>query len=294
MNDENTRLGTTDAEPAGTTMEAAESNNAHSSESNVADARNIMILDLEACACDEANDPCDLCEDALPGYVLGELSVADQEWINEHTAECNYCRNELESFQHLEALLTECCNEPLPEMTCPRASWSHVQSPIGQLSVAVSAKGVCEIGFGWIEDDVNFAGRLIERGYQPVRDDKAIERVASELNAYLSGEQERFNVPVDLSGLTEFSRSVLAATASVPFGETRTYGEIARSIGQPGASRAVGNALNKNPVPLIVPCHRIVPTGGGIGNYAGTPQVKAQLLALEGAIPGGQPFASFA
>jgi methylated-DNA-[protein]-cysteine S-methyltransferase len=87
---------------------------------------------------------------------------------------------------------------------------------------------------------------------------------------------------------------VLDATAAVPFGETRTYGEIAAAIGKPGAMRAVGNALNKNPVPLIVPCHRIVPTGGGIGNYAGTPQLKERLLSIEGALGRGHQLPGFA
>jgi methylated-DNA-[protein]-cysteine S-methyltransferase len=134
---------------------------------------------------------------------------------------------------------------------------------------------------------------LIERGFLPVRDEAVIEPVAREVNSYLNGERSVFGVPVDLSGISEFSRAVLDATAAVPFGETRTYGEIAAAIGKPGAMRAVGNALNKNPVPLIVPCHRIVPTGGGIGNYAGTPQVKERLLSIEGALGRGHQLPGF-
>jgi O-6-methylguanine DNA methyltransferase len=251
-------------------------------------------LKLAEAASSASADPCDLCEEALPGYVLDELAAADRSWIIEHTRECNYCRGELESFERLDDLLDLCdAGEPAIESTCVKAAWSRIDSPIGPLDVAVSPSGVCEIGFGWMEDDNAFARRLIERGFMPVRDDARVEPVARELLSYLAGQRQDFGVPVDLSGVTPFSRAVLDATAAVPFGETRTYAQIANAIGKPGASRAVGNALNKNPVPLIVPCHRIVPTGGGIGNYAGTPQVKERLLSIEGALSSGNRLPGF-
>jgi len=246
-------------------------------------------LKLAAAAADPGTDPCDLCEAALPGYVLDELVESDRDWIAEHTKHCNYCRNELNSFEALDDLLDLCEVECDFESKCVKASWSRINTPIGELTVAVSPKGVCEIGFGWIDDDASFVERLVGRGYVPVRDDVAVLPVAHELADYFSGLRKTFDLPVDLGGVSDFSRAVLGATLAVPFGQTQTYADIARAIGKPRASRAVGNALNRNPVPLLVPCHRIVPASGGIGNYAVDPTVKERLLSLEGAIPPPAP-----
>jgi len=283
---ETRRAGGVRAELAGMTMDAAEPRNPGRGALNEPAGH---ALTLAEAATDPSNDPCDLCEDALPGYVLDDLSIADRAWIVEHTKVCNYCRNELTSFEMLDDLL-DLCDEVVATtqpISASHAAWGHFDSPIGPLSIAVSPQGVCEIGFGWLEDERAFAGRLIDRGFVPVRNQDAVKDVAGELSAYFTGARERFDLPVDLSGVSEFSRAVLTATAAVPFGETRTYADIARAIGKPGALRAVGNALNKNPVPLLVPCHRIVPTTGGIGKYAGTPAVKERLLVLEGALDTG-------
>lgn len=239
-------------------------------------------------------DECDLCIAALPGYVLGDLPVIDSRWVLEHTAVCNFCRNELHCFEEVDSLLDQCCQakeETTPPLTSlfavpamHEAAWGRVESPIGELLVAVSNTGVCEIGFGWMDDDREFVCRLMQRGFMPIHDDHRVHDIANQLGEYFSGRRDRFTVPLDFSGLSPFSRAVLDATARVPFGETRTYGDIARAIGKPGASRAVGNALNRNPIPLIVPCHRIVPTGDGIGKYAGGVETKVRLLTLEGAL----------
>jgi len=247
-------------------------------------------------------DVCDLCIEALPGYVLGDLPVIDSRWVLEHTAHCNYCRKELRCFEAVDSLLDECCQaktEALPTLPVPyavpalrQAAWGRLDSPIGELFVAVSEAGVCEIGFGWMENDHEFVSRLMQRGFMPIHDENRIHGVADQLDEYFSGRRNHFAVPLDFSGLSPFSRAVLEATADVPFGQTRTYGDIARQVGKPGASRAVGNALNRNPIPLIVPCHRIVPTGQGIGKYAGGVDAKVRLLTLEGALP--QPAPLFA
>jgi methylated-DNA-[protein]-cysteine S-methyltransferase len=242
-----------------------------------------------------ADDECDVCEESLPAYVLGDLEPIDQSWIDEHTSTCSDCRNELECFQGIDNLIDRCCASDtaelpplpvLPQKTGHRdAAYGTVESPIGELFVAVSDEGVCEIGFGWMDDETGFETRLAHRGFNPMRNQTRISEIAGELNEYFSGKRSHFAVPLDFSGLTPFSRAVLDATANVPFGETRTYHQIAAQIGNPGASRAVGNALNKNPIPLIIPCHRILPTGKGIGKYAGGVEAKQRLLSLEGAIP---------
>jgi len=108
--------------------------------------------------------------------------------------------------------------------------------------------------------------------------------VARQIAAYLGGEMvDLSRIPLNLTGFTEFERQVLEATRSIPPGETRTYGEIAAAVGKPGAARAVGNALNANPVSIVVPCHRVVAANGPGGFGAGLP-VKGYLLGLEGVL----------
>jgi O-6-methylguanine DNA methyltransferase len=254
-----------------------------------------LVIHLADRAAKRNVDPCNLCEESLPAYVLGDLEQVDKSWVDAHTKTCNYCRNELECFEKLDTLVDRCCAmqtaelPPLPVLPLKtvhrEAAYGTVDSPIGELFVAVSEAGVCEIGFGWMDNEADFEHRLVQRGFAPMRNQNRVSEIADELNEYFSGRRNHFAVPLDFSGLTPFSRAVLNATAHVPFGETRTYQDIARAIGNPGASRAVGNALNKNPIPLVVPCHRILPTGKGIGKYAGGVEAKQRLLKLEGALP---------
>jgi len=103
-----------------------------------------------------------------------------------------------------------------------------------------------------------------------------------------SAEREIFDVPLDLCLAAPFGHEVLEACARVPFGTTSTYARIAADAGRPAASRAAGNALGANPVPIVVPCHRVLRTGGGIGGYTGGLQVKEHLLALEGVAISGE------
>ena len=111
---------------------------------------------------------------------------------------------------------------------------------------------------------------------------KATSPIAKDLARYFSGERVSFDhYPIDLSGFTEFQRKVYAATRAIPPGEVRTYGDIARQIGQPGASRAVGNALGRNPACIVIPCHRVVATNG-LGGFTGGLRWKRALLRLEG------------
>ncbi|MCI0370455.1 MAG: methylated-DNA--[protein]-cysteine S-methyltransferase [candidate division NC10 bacterium] len=111
-----------------------------------------------------------------------------------------------------------------------------------------------------------------------------VERAAAELREYLVGERAFFDVPWDLRTLPPFSRRVLEVTARIPFGNTRTYAEVARAIGAPRASRAVGNALGANPVPLVIPCHRVIRGDGSTGGYGLGPDLKPRLLALEASV----------
>ncbi len=163
----------------------------------------------------------------------------------------------------------------------------EVHSTIGTLRLAVTARGLVRLalprarglGFrGWLERHVPEAS-LVD--WLP-----ALDKVVSELDEYFAGTRLQFTLPLDRRG-TPFQLAVWEATLRIPFGETRTYGEIARSVGRPGAARAVGAASGANPVPLVVPCHRVVAAAGQLGGYGGGTPMKRKLLAFEKArLPG--------
>jgi methylated-DNA-[protein]-cysteine S-methyltransferase len=143
-----------------------------------------------------------------------------------------------------------------------------VASAVGPLVVTVSERGVSRIHF--------------PAGPPPADMTPLPGHVADEFRAYFAGELNTFSVPVDLSGVSDFTRRVLEATATILYGETVTYGEIARVIGMPGATQAVGNALGANPVPIVIPCHRVIRSDGSMGWFTGGPEIKRALLRLEG------------
>ncbi len=121
----------------------------------------------------------------------------------------------------------------------------------------------------------------------PAREDAAGRKIATELAEYFAGERRDFSLPLEAAG-TAFQHSVWAALRAIPFGETRSYGELARALGRPGAARAVGQANARNPLPIVVPCHRVLASGGGLGGYLGewgehsATATKRWLLAHEG------------
>ena len=253
---------------------------------------NASILAVKAAK--PGNDPCDVACEAMPGYVVGDLPEADQAWLHVHTSTCRYCLNELQWYERIDNLLEhvtdiEC---PCPELSLPakaaarEARFGTVPSPVGDLLVAVSDAGICEVSFARDGSDIFFA-ELKRRGFAGKADQQAIDHVASQLRDYFSGRRQVFDMTVDLSGMTPFTQQVLKATASVPFGKLSTYRDIARTIGKPGATRAVGNALGRNPIPVVVPCHRIVRSDWTIGGYTGGLDIKQRLLSIEGsALPG--------
>jgi O-6-methylguanine DNA methyltransferase len=114
---------------------------------------------------------------------------------------------------------------------------------------------------------------------------RLVERAREELDEYFQGKRAFFSVPVDLSETPDFQRRVLEAARRIPFGEVRPYAWVAQRIGHPRAVRAVGTALGRNPVPFIVPCHRVLQSGGGIGGYLFGSETKSGLLALERTTP---------
>jgi len=159
------------------------------------------------------------------------------------------------------------------------------QSPVGELLLAVTPRGLAYVGFQEEERD-ELLGRF-SRQLSPriLEHPAATDEVRRQLDEYFEGERTRFQLKLDRRLMRGIARDVLAATAKVPFGRTTTYGALAERIGRPRASRAVGNALGSNPIPIVVPCHRVLRTGGDVGGYAGGPSRKRRLLALEGSLP---------
>jgi methylated-DNA-[protein]-cysteine S-methyltransferase len=157
-------------------------------------------------------------------------------------------------------------------------------TPLGDLHLAVSHHGLVALNFGVCEEA--FIDSILSRFGENIR--KSPRRTAlytSRIEAYLRGERTTLDLSVDLDALTQFQRQVLEATAQVPRGSVATYGEIAQRIGSPKAARAVGQALGRNPVPIVIPCHRVIAADGSLGGYSGGGGLrsKAALLQLEGA-----------
>ena len=148
-----------------------------------------------------------------------------------------------------------------------RVRWTVVPSPIGELGVAVDATGVCA---------VRFEGAPAADGTTPLLDE-----AGAQLAAYFAGERTAFDLPLSVRGGTAFDRAVWKALAAIPYGEMRTYGEIASTVGDRDAARAVGIACNRNPLPIVVPCHRVVGAGGKLVGFGGGLPRKRYLLELE-------------
>jgi methylated-DNA-[protein]-cysteine S-methyltransferase len=163
-------------------------------------------------------------------------------------------------------------------------AYGTMDSPVGPLLVAVTDRGLVRVAFsseGSEEVLAELASRVSPR---VLRDPARTDEIRRELDEYFAGQRRRFDVRVDWSLVRGFAQEVLRATARVPFGTTTTYRRMAEAAGSPRASRAAGNALGSNPIPIVVPCHRVLHSGGGLGGYAGGLERKRTLLTLEGAL----------
>jgi methylated-DNA-[protein]-cysteine S-methyltransferase len=239
-------------------------------------------------------DPCDVAEAAMPDLVIGDLAAADEAWVRSHTLTCAYCAGVLEDLEEVCTTLDTCdtlLSENRSVFGPPSAArslgladvrYGYMESPVGDIVLAVSDMGVTEVSY-LAENDLYDTLRELEgRGFLVYERQGAVEPVADELRAYFQGQQVGFSVPVDLTGISEFTRRVLHSTKQIPYGKVWTYGDVARAIGQPRASRAVGNALGRNPLPVIIPCHRVILSSGAMGWYTGGPAIKRTLLGIEG------------
>ena len=148
--------------------------------------------------------------------------------------------------------------------------WSVIDSPIGDLSLAVDDVGLCRLNFGRVDKHLEA--------------DPLLTETQEQLKAYFAGELKEFTVPLSVRGGSDFERAVWAQLSRIPYGEMQTYGEVAKIVGDPGAARAVGVACNRNPIAVVVPCHRVVGAGGKMVGFGGGIPLKRHLLELEARI----------
>jgi methylated-DNA-[protein]-cysteine S-methyltransferase len=172
--------------------------------------------------------------------------------------------------------------------------WSVVPTPIGDLAVAVEGAAVCRVHFG---DRSGAAGRT-RAGPDWSRyegeagdSDPLLDAAAAQLREYFAGRRTEFDLPLADVGGSDFERRVWAALAEIPYGEMRTYGQIASAVGDPGAARAVGTACNRNRLPVLLPCHRVVGADGKLVGFGGGLPRKRFLLELEARVRVERDFA---
>ena len=167
-------------------------------------------------------------------------------------------------------------------------SYAEMDSPLGTLVLAVTDHGLLRVSYA---DSNETALADLARRVSPriLRRPAETDTARRQLDEYFSGHRRDFDVPLDWTLIQGFGRRVLEATVAIPFGQVSTYRDVATEAGNPRASRATGNALGANPIPIIIPCHRVLRTGGGFGGYTGGLHRKALLLALEGSGQGRLP-----
>lgn len=161
-------------------------------------------------------------------------------------------------------------------------AYGSMDSPVGELLVAVTPRGLVRVSFTSEDEDEVLADLAQRVSPRVLRLPRRTDRARRELDEYFAGSRRQFEVPIDWSLVRGFAQGVLRATARVPFGQVTTYRHMAEAAGSPRASRAAGNALGSNPIPIVVPCHRVLHSGGGLGGYAGGLDRKKTLLTLEG------------
>jgi methylated-DNA-[protein]-cysteine S-methyltransferase len=160
--------------------------------------------------------------------------------------------------------------------------YATLDSPLGELLLVRSRRGLANLHYLDGDIDVQLDEIAARRSPKIVRSAAPLDAWRRELDEYFAGRRRDFEAPLDWSELAGFRRRVLRATAAVPYGEATTYKAVAAAAGSPAAARAAGNALGSNPLPIVIPCHRVKHVGGGLGGYTGGLDRKRLLLTIEG------------
>lgn len=162
--------------------------------------------------------------------------------------------------------------------------YREVESPVGELVLCASESGICNLAFGKAGDVLPVLNRWAQKQFGASAleaDPHVLNEAARQLEEYFGGRRKAFELPLDLRG-TPFQQKVWSSLARIPYGEVRSYKQVAEDIGSPKAVRAVGGANNRNPLAIIIPCHRVIGTDGTMTGYGGGLHVKHTLLRHEG------------
>ena len=161
------------------------------------------------------------------------------------------------------------------------AAFDFADTPIGTLLVAATDRGLCQISFD-PDRGIDQLSRTL--GRRVLRVPRKLDATRHELDEYFEGKRTEFGLPLDIGRVAEFHRIVLGELALVPYGQVTTYGALAAKVGHPRAARAVGVVMNRNPIPIVLPCHRVIGANGSLTGYGGGLPRKQALLELEGAL----------
>lgn len=237
-------------------------------------------------------------EDVMMALYLGNVATDEKSRIRQHVTECSGCSREFNLYRELLSgveTLVQSMGEPqraerlrasiqgqLRERQIYYDLFYH--SLAGPMWIAATTHGICMLQFA---EHTPFEIEELLRGVQPeawiIRDKQALAPITAELRDYFQRRREHFSFAVDWRFVPAgFKREVLQGVSKIPYGQVYTYGEIAERCGQPKAVRAVGQALGANPIPIVIPCHRVVAAGGKLGGFSAGANVKRKLLELEG------------
>jgi methylated-DNA-[protein]-cysteine S-methyltransferase len=241
---------------------------------------------------------CRAIEVDLVGAATGDAGPEAAGRVREHVGRCAACRDEFDRYRAIESALAGLRVTPgsedeararaslearLADLRSRILRYRIFGSPLGNILIACSEHGVSLVEYLGNASDLS-ASRLARASVEAVADGAEIEALHRELVEYLEGRRDRLDWPIDLRlARGDFDRLVLEVTSGIPYGAVRSYAGLAREIGKPTAARAVAQALRWNPLPLAIPCHRVVGSSGALVGYAGNKvALKQRLLAVEG------------
>jgi O-6-methylguanine DNA methyltransferase len=217
-------------------------------------------------------------------FRTGELAGHEHDAVGDHLETCRSCRDsvaDIDTFASAVRALRTSPSKSCSTDVCAAVtdSWDTITSGDLRIHVVFGASGVKRIDLSGLDDDA-FRDDYRRRYARDIRREAVPSKIRRAIEAALAGKSADLP-PVDLSTLGEFQRKVLETIQRIPRGEVRTYEWVARTAGRPAAVRAVGNTMAGNPLPLLLPCHRVVPTSGGLGEYVYGPAMKRRLLEIE-------------